>query len=732
MAGGIKLTAPRAGPALAGNRRRARDAELEDLRDQLRDARETLDAIQFGAVDALVLGSPGEERVFALAGADRPYRLLVEAMHEGAATIAESGILLYANARLGELAGRAVADMVATPALGLVAEADRPALARLLTVEVGEHARAEFDLAGRDPPARVLISVVGFELDGALLRSLVATDLTERRRSEAELSLAQEKSRLSETEMRRLSNAIEQSADAVVITSAAREIEYVNSAFERITGYTRGEVLGRNPRLLKSGVHPPEFWAGMWAALEGGASFTGEISNRRKDGSVLQMESVISPMRNDRGAITSYVSVSRDITRERLREAALTRLAKQRELIASALAVVRLGSTPEETATSICGQLARLDRVVGAGLYYFGHDGLAVPLALLLTDGADLRARVLPVVRAQALRDRAQTGPWAETWVNRPWHPHNKLFTELGVTALAFAPILDQGTLVGLLEIATDAADGVAVLTDLLPALLEFAGLAGALVGPSIADLTEVGSVRDRVESIVRDGAFLPVFQPIVDVMSGAHVGYEALTRFTSGTAPDLVFASARRVELANQLELATLANAIEAAAVLPKDAWLSLNVSPDLVMAGPGLGRLLRLTHRPTVLEITEHVPITDYVALVDTVRRIRPKVTISVDDAGAGVANFNHIVELHPAFVKLDISLIRGIDTDRTRQALVVGLLHFAKGSATLAIAEGVETAEELAMLKKLGVKLVQGYLVGRPAPAESWAELARARQI
>jgi EAL domain-containing protein (putative c-di-GMP-specific phosphodiesterase class I) len=92
-------------------------------------------------------------------------------------------------------------------------------------------------------------------------------------------------------------------------------------------------------------------------------------------------------------------------------------------------------------------------------------------------------------------------------------------------------------------------------------------------------------------------------------------------------------------------------------------------------------------------------------------------------VDDAGAGVANFNHIVELRPAFVKLDIGLVRAIEADRTRQALVLGLLHFASESASQTIAEGVETEDELATLRALGVPFAQGYLLARPAPAEAW---------
>jgi len=150
--------------------------------------------------------------------------------------------------------------------------------------------------------------------------------------------------------------------------------------------------------------------------------------------------------------------------------------------------------------------------------------------------------------------------------------------------------------------------------------------------------------------------------------------------------------------------------------------------VSPDLVIDGR-LAALLARAGRPIVLEVTEHVAIADYAAVRAAIGRLGVVVRVAVDDAGSGVANFGHIVELHPAFVKLDIGLVRGIETDLTRQALIVGLLHFGNEAVHQTIAEGVETKEELATLQRLGVRLVQGYLLGRPAPAAEWVARADA---
>lgn len=119
-----------------------------------------------------------------------------------------------------------------------------------------------------------------------------------------------------ETERTRLLRAIEQVREAIVITDADGTIEYVNSGFERVTGYTRDEVYGRNPRILKSGEHDAAFYAPMWAALQEGETWQGRLVNRRKDGSLYTEDMTISPVTDPSGNVVNYVAVKRDVTRE--------------------------------------------------------------------------------------------------------------------------------------------------------------------------------------------------------------------------------------------------------------------------------------------------------------------------------------------------------------------------------------------------------------------------------
>jgi EAL domain-containing protein (putative c-di-GMP-specific phosphodiesterase class I) len=92
-------------------------------------------------------------------------------------------------------------------------------------------------------------------------------------------------------------------------------------------------------------------------------------------------------------------------------------------------------------------------------------------------------------------------------------------------------------------------------------------------------------------------------------------------------------------------------------------------------------------------------------------------------VDDAGAGIANFGHLVDLRPDVVKIDAGLVRGVNADLSRQALIVGFVHFAAVSGALVLAEGIETAAEQQMVQRLGVTLGQGYHLARPARVDAW---------
>ena len=134
-------------------------------------------------------------------------------------------------------------------------------------------------------------------------------DVTEQRREQSERD--------------RLIRAIEQAAEMVVITDASGTIEYVNPAFERVTGYARAEARGKNPRILQSGQHGRDFYRTLWTTLHEGRTWSGRFMNRRKSGEVYTEDASISPVRDRAGEVAGYVAVKRDITRELETEARL-------------------------------------------------------------------------------------------------------------------------------------------------------------------------------------------------------------------------------------------------------------------------------------------------------------------------------------------------------------------------------------------------------------------------
>lgn len=120
--------------------------------------------------------------------------------------------------------------------------------------------------------------------------------------------------------LRKLSSAVEQTADAVIITSREGRIEYINSAFERLTGYSSDEVIDRTPQFLKSGAHPEAFYHELWSTILNGEVYRKEVVNRKKSGELYYQEEIITPIRDNKGVISHFVSTGRDVTERKRAE----------------------------------------------------------------------------------------------------------------------------------------------------------------------------------------------------------------------------------------------------------------------------------------------------------------------------------------------------------------------------------------------------------------------------
>lgn len=210
------------------------------------------------------------------------------------------------------------------------------------------------------------------------------------------------------------------------------------------------------------------------------------------------------------------------------------------------------------------------------------------------------------------------------------------------------------------------------------------------------------------------------VFQPIVELPRGRIAGWEALARFAPAPprTPDAWFADAAEIGLGVDLEMAALRAALRALDRIAEPAYLSVNASAETACSTALAKALESVDLTRVALEITEHSAVANYAALAAAVRPLRARgMRLAVDDAGAGVANLHHILELAPDLIKMDISLTRHIDTSPARAALATALVTFGAATGAAVLAEGVETRAEVQALIDLGVEFGQGYLLGRP---------------
>lgn len=223
-----------------------------------------------------------------------------------------------------------------------------------------------------------------------------------------------------------------------------------------------------------------------------------------------------------------------------------------------------------------------------------------------------------------------------------------------------------------------------------------------------------------RTHRLIQGEGLTVALQPIVDLVTGHVAGVEALARFTMnpGWGPQEWFEEAEAVGLRVELEQAALARGLAEIDRLPARWFLAVNLSPDAIMS-EGVVRSLRHEQAGRiVVEVTEHSRVSDYVELLGALADFRSEGgRVAIDDAGAGFASFRHVVVMLPDVIKLDMSLTRGVDNDRGRQALASAMISFASEIGATIIAEGIETAEELEALRTLGVRFGQGFYLAQP---------------
>ena len=237
----------------------------------------------------------------------------------------------------------------------------------------------------------------------------------------------------------------------------------------------------------------------------------------------------------------------------------------------------------------------------------------------------------------------------------------------------------------------------------------------------------------NELEEILNNKDFKAIFQPIISLLDGNVVGYEALSRGSQGSIlerPDELFAAAEKFNKLWELEFLCRSKAFARVKGLAKDMMLFINVDPNIInddrfKKGATLEMLAAQDFDlgNIIFEITEKNSIDDY----KNFRKVLDHYTsqgykIAIDDTGAGYSGLRLLAETRPQFIKIDMDLVRDIDKDALKQALMKAFYEFSVVMNMKIIAEGIETLDELNALIQIGIPYGQGYLLQRPA-VSSW---------
>jgi EAL domain-containing protein (putative c-di-GMP-specific phosphodiesterase class I) len=358
--------------------------------------------------------------------------------------------------------------------------------------------------------------------------------------------------------------------------------------------------------------------------------------------------------------------------------------------------------------TRLDGEVQHLEVVESS--FPFFHDGQTQPQATSLCQ-AILDGKLPSVIPNIAKLPEAKRLPAAR-------FPRIRSYVSVPVS-------LSDGTLYGTFCAAGFTADKELSKRD--RALMEvLASAAATVIEPGVQERRREAAIRDQLQPVISSGGPLVVLQPIVALADGRRVGAEALSRFPAewGKPPDEVFGEATSIGIGIELELLAVRCAVTQLTNI--SGYLSVNFSPLTLLDPRCLELLSDLPAERIVLELSEHDPVEDYGVLAATLDPLRKKgMQLAIDDVGAGFSSLRHILLSAPDVIKLDRSIVAGVATDPVLRTLVRSLGDFGHGAGATVVAEGVETKEDAAVLRAVGVDYAQGWYFARPGSADQLAD-------
>jgi diguanylate cyclase (GGDEF)-like protein/PAS domain S-box-containing protein len=561
-------------------------------------------------------------------------------------------------------------------------------------------------------------------------------DITEHKQAEAKLQQA--------------ASVFEYAREGIMITDVHGTIVDVNEAFTRITGFSREDAIGQNPRILKSGRQDAGFYENMWRNLTEQGHWSGEVWNRHKNGEVYAELLTISAMRDEQGNTQRYVGLFSDITAIKAHQSQLEHLAHfdaltnlpNRLLLTDRLqqAMTHAQRRGQQLAVAYLD----LDGFKNVNDQY-GHDigdqlliHLATTMKNALREG-DTLARIGGDEFVAILLDL----DGIESCV-----PMLKRLLESASAQVQLGAVLLQGSASVGVTVYPQAEGMVA---DQLLRQADQAMYQAKLAGKNryhVFDAAQDSSIRVRHESLERirlalaHGEFVLYYQPKVNMRSGQVIGAEALIRWQHPTKGLLAPAAFLPVIEDHPLAVDVGEWVIEAALSqieLWRNAGLDLPVSVNIgarqLQQDNFVDRLKTfLVQHPAVnpasleLEVLETSALADMVQVSQVIEDCaRIGVKFALDDFGTGYSSLTYLRRLRVALLKIDQSFVRDMLDNPDDQAILKGIIGLAAAFKCEVIAEGVETVAHGTLLLQLGCELAQGYGIARPMPPDQmpgWA--------
>jgi diguanylate cyclase (GGDEF)-like protein/PAS domain S-box-containing protein len=554
-----------------------------------------------------------------------------------------------------------------------------------------------------------------------------------------------------EQDLRLASKYLEITQEALVITDPDGKILEVNDAFVEMAGYMRDEILGENPRILKSGRHDEKFYKEMWLKLLQNGHWQGEIWDRRKNGEIYPKWLSISAVRDQHGEITNFVALSTDITTIKKTEEKLEKLAHYDPLTGLANRLLFHDRLQHD--------LAMTDRDKGAlGLILLDLDGFK---EVNDTMGHPVGDQLLIMV-AKRLQGSIRE---SDTVARLGGDEFVVILTNIkreNDLALLAQKILDTlrtpfnldgeqvevSASLGITLYPEDGRDAMLLLKNADTAMYHAKEAGKGRIQFYTQTMTQDADARFRLAADLRlaleQEEFIVYYQPKVSMTTGQIVGMEALVRWQHDgeIIPPFDFIPvAEDTGIITEIGAWVLWQACEQTKRWHRD-FPGLRISVNLSgrqFSSEGVVAMVDSVLQETglepehlELEITETVIMSDVDATIESLWQLKALgVILSVDDFGTGYSSLSYLKKFPLDVLKVDRSFVMDIEEDDNDRAVVKAIVSLANQLKMKVIAEGVETTEQFAILQSIDCHEIQGYLVSPPVPAEEFYNFTKSWQ-